>query len=47
MTRLITEDRAKRLSEDELQSILKDLESLSDEQAQGFLLEQGEAKNEI
>ena len=40
--------REKRgVSEHELQSVLKALESMSDEQAQGFLLEQGEAKNEI
>ena len=47
MTRLITEHRVKKLSEDELQSILKDLESMSDEQARKFLSEQGETKNEI
>ena len=47
MARLITEHRVKKLSEDELQSILKDLESMSDEQARKFLSEQGETKNEI
>ena len=41
MARLITEHRAKKLSEHELQSILKDLESMSDEQAQKFLSEAG------
>ena len=42
MTRLITEHRAKKLSEHELKSILKDLESMSDEQARKFLSELGE-----
>jgi acyl carrier protein len=36
MARLITEHRAKKLSEHELQNILKELESMSDEQAQKF-----------
>ena len=44
MASSITEHRAKKLSEDELQSILKDLESMSDEEAQGFLSVQGETK---
>jgi acyl carrier protein len=47
MARLITEHRAEKLSEHELQSILKDLESMSDDQAQGLLSEQGETKNEV
>jgi hypothetical protein len=41
---LIIEDRAKKLNEHELKSILKDLESMSDEQAQKFLSELGETK---
>jgi phthiocerol/phenolphthiocerol synthesis type-I polyketide synthase E len=47
MARLITEHRAEKLSEHELQSILKDLESMSDEQAQKFLSELGETKDEF
>ena len=46
MARLITEHQAKKLSEHELQSILKDLESMSDERAQRFLSELGETKHE-
>jgi acyl-coenzyme A synthetase/AMP-(fatty) acid ligase/acyl carrier protein len=46
MARLITEHRAKKLSEHELRSILKDLESMSDEQAQKFL-ELGETKDKV
>ena len=44
MAVVITEHRAKELSEHELQSILKDLESMSDEQARKFLSELGEAR---
>ena len=47
MASSITEHRAKELSEHELQSILKDLESMSDEEAQGLLSVQGETKNEV
>ena len=49
MAKLIAEQRRKKLSEDELKSILKDMESMSDEQAQEFLSELGETKprNEI
>jgi acyl carrier protein len=40
----VTEQRRKKLSEHELQSILKDLESMSDEQAQELVTELGETK---
>jgi amino acid adenylation domain-containing protein len=44
MGRWITDHRVKKLSEDELESILNDLESMSDEQARKSLSEQGETK---
>ena len=47
MASLITEHRAKKLSERELRKILEDLESMSDEQARKFLSELGETKDEF
>src|SRR5262245_24425434 len=46
MARLITEHQALKLSEHELQNILEDLESMSDE-AKGFLSGLVETKNEV